>query len=47
MGENELYLNSKMYLNDEPEDEWTKEDTDDILDIMFPDGYDDDNDGGH
>lgn len=42
MEDNELYLNSKIYLNDD--DEWTLEDTKDILDIMFPDGMDDDND---
>lgn len=49
MENNEFYFIEKMYLNNDSDDdneEWTNEDTEDILDIMFPDGYDDDNHGG-
>ncbi len=41
------FFTGNHFCNQDPDDdEWTKEDTDNIMDIMFPDGVDDDNDWG-
>lgn len=44
MEQNKFSLNKIIHLNDDSDEEWTKEDTDDLLDMVFPDGYDY---GGH
>lgn len=40
------FFTGNQFYNQDPDEDWTQEDTDDIMDIMFPDGPDDDNDWG-
>lgn len=40
MEQNKFSLNKIIHLNDDSDEEWVKEDADDLLDMVFPDGYD-------